>query len=267
MNLTELTQATTKELTNLQQNYQSVLQESVSLQATTKLLTYEIAKKEVRLEELTFQCKDIAKQAGDLSLKEKKDRDRYDKMIHDLEMKLTRQEAIATSQLEQQLADRVAALTAKEQDQSIRASELTKRIDRVTLAEDTLAKQLVSLTGRETYLTDLALTNAQAEASSANRLGALQVTINKREETLQTLADTLATRKAELVVKESEYAKRSDTLLIDTRKASEQAERLTALSDSYEQKLASFAEREQVLAVRDMQLADREGVARSRGSR
>ena len=83
---------------------------------------------------------------------------------------------------------------------------------------------------------------------------------------LHALAEQLATRKAELVVNESEYAKRSDTLLIDTRKASEQATRLTALSDSYEQKLALFAEREQILAVRDMQLSDREGVARSRVS-
>lgn len=265
--LTELTNTMTKEIESLQAEHRSLLQEMTSMIAKEKALTYQIAQKELREQKLNQELTERLERINNLELLDQQAesvhranlKKRNNELDDELKERRTNEENKWTQQ-EQVLAYR--------EEQCLEKEHTVHNLDKtLTILQGELQTLQQQLDSKQKMVEDKLRDVTEITSTNQKSLQAAELELQRRGNECTRLERDLSTRSKSCVEREAICSSREDTSRMESRTSSEQLVKVTALVDSYERKIQAFAEKESLLVIRDMKLADREGVARTHGSR
>lgn len=261
MNLTELALELNKEMDRLKIQYQNLIQETTSLLATQKSLTYQIEQKELIHEELSQKLpllrEEMITLQKTIETETQKNKTQSEQAKKDLEKELEAERKEYNESMAILEADINARLTeAYKNKGSIdeKIVELQEREENLILKEqDIESKQIALNTMRDESL------KQEQERNSIYEKYKEELDIRNKE--LERKEQDISRRIADLAKSERDSADRENTTRATLQNVTEKSERLQSMIDSHERRLKSFLEKEKDLEIRAIKLSDRESVA------
>ena len=241
-----------------------MMQSVTSLQAQDKALTYQVAQKEIVHEKLTLLITELSHTLLQIQEQNTQKTIRLDKEYKNKLQELEKEYKEKNDILSFSLKDTANSIEGQRQEANRILEKTKRREDKNLLDSITLEEKYAQFENVSSAQKRLAV-DREKELEEKN--AAIVLRENNcftREYTLKVSEDAIRERKEAIKLAESVVAGREDYTRLTSQKAKEQTQKLTTLTDTYEKRLQSFADKEKLLEIRDMKLADREGIAASR---
>ncbi len=264
MKLTDLTDQVRKELDSLESEARNLAESTLGLSQKERLLEADILKKEEYLARLQEKSR-AAQEETEAFLGRKAD---LEKAIAEkarlAEGQTAQKNRKATEEANRKAHEMLLDLEARQNQLEEKESTVLQRVGDLQNRQETLQAREREL--EEKVVADaaafLAVTDHQRVRESA--LDTRSGDLDRRESGISEEESRLLKLKGELLARENGVRKGEEGVLL-TRQATEKAQRRAIeLSESLERKLAGLEEKEKALRVREIRLADREGIASAR---
>jgi chromosome segregation ATPase len=268
MNLTEITTQIQEELTLLESRQKTLLQTNASLEASSQLLKSEAMSQQKSLSILaqkSDQLKGKIQTQEALLQKNQETQEALSQRLQKTENEATLHLKAKEREFDESLAARVADLERRESEASDRLAALTVKEGEIESEQERISTLLVEVEYDRNMLERDVADYSQANVTESKRLASLASSLSTLQDRTVKESELLAERKSDFAKREQELRRKEESIAFSKQSTEESQKKALELADTYERRIKIVDEREKGLRLREIRLADREGVALSHG--
>lgn len=259
-------QEATKEIQALESRRQTLELEIAGLEARKKL-----ASERERSQRIDLQATETRLESAKGALQESKsEAQRILDQANDTAKSLSEEAAVRLAvdrlSFETEVANRSRDLDRMQETRIKESKDLIFRFSELEKREKEAQSKELELKDREESLLEAIRRHAEESEASEKALKDRFRNLGLRDSSLTALDSRLTALKEELSEREATVRKQEEILLISRQEKEEAQKRAIAVSEAYERRIASLEAKEKALRIREIRLADREGVAQSHGA-